>query len=157
MGVSGIVYKYFRTTMYKDFSTLYILVIFVYKNISTMIDILKSHKKYFNIRAIEEECGIPKSVLSGYLLGRRKSLSEEHIKSLGIFWDGLHSDKIREVPVKKKTSVVSKPKEKKVVKKQTDEKWDLASNYKSSVAGYKVVNGHAQKPVIRDGKLMVRL
>ena len=116
-----------------------------------MIDYIKSNAEYLNIRSIEKSVGIPQGLLNKVIRGDR-SLPDKYRDGLGEIVFRL----TRGAPVKK-TSVVSKPNEKKVVKKQTDEKWDLASNYKSSVAGYKVVNGHAQKPVIRDGKLMVRL
>lgn len=97
-------------------------------------EFLIKYRDGLNLNGIESTLKIPKDSLRFAVNGTR-SLPIKHERSIAE-WFNL------ETPATPESSEVV---------------WDLASNHKSTVGGYRIVNGKGQKPVLRDGVMMVRL
>lgn len=104
---------------------------------------IESDGRFFNWSVIEKDCGIPNSSLRSYVCGRRK-LSMENFYKLSKFFKRYGVELTYKNEDGRATSV---------------ENWDLASSYPVSRASsrYRVVGGKLQTPVLRDGKMMVRV
>lgn len=106
-----------------------------------LIEFIIKHRDCLNIRGIEHKLEIPEYFLRDVLASKRllpSSYGDRLISYFGEYGVRLDHAETRKRSIKVDT-------------------WDLAIHHRSTVGGYRLVSGHAQKPVMRNGKMMVRV